>query len=438
MALTVKINSDTSGFNKGISSVGSGITGLVGGLGLLTGAAVGVTAAISGLKLGVGLLQDASSKAAGIETLTKNFETLLGSADAAKKRMEEIAKLGKDAPTFSREEFAKTSKLLASMGDGALSTGKGLIMVGDAAAFAQQPIEEVGLHIGRIYDAITSGTSAGESVARLQELGLISGKLKRSFEDLAESQKKGHLEALTQQEAMALLQATFEKTKGTMEDLAETIAAKLSTLVDNISDLKIAFGTGFNDGLKIALDAVNNFLPKLKDKFGAVGHIVGLAIKDSFEGNWELFGAIGASMGKLLVAGLKAVTVAGLDDLGSTYFNWWADTLNAKAKEKGMSGQEPVANWVRENFANGTNLSEQLYDKVGTAMQESSELMQDALNGANRREEIRTSMSGALPYKVVDVNTISKQDMADAMADAIRRSMKFSPNQSNLPVTVFK
>jgi hypothetical protein len=196
-----------------------------------------------------------------------------------------------------------------------LATGDGLRMVGDAAAIAGQPIQEVGLHIGRVFNAITSGTSAGESIARLQELGLMTGKVKLEFEALAAAQKKGKAPILSQGEAMAKLQDVFKATSGAMERLASTTEGKLSNMKDNFDQLQVAFGTGFNNGLRDALDATNNFLPQLQAKFTEAGEIVGSAISDAVAGDYERFGLIGGIIGEALVAGLKAVWFKGVDDL---------------------------------------------------------------------------------------------------------------------------
>lgn len=178
-------------------------------------------------------------------------------------------------------------------------------MVGDAAAIAGQPIGEVGLHIGRIFNAITSGTTAGESVNRLQELGLMSGKVKRQFEELGKAQSKGRIAALSQQKAMELLRGVFAKTEGAMTRLASTTQGKLSNMADNISQLKVAFGTGFNDGLKVALDAANNWLPKLKETMTKAGKIFGDAIAEAVNGDIEKLVEIGKLIGVTIIEGMK-------------------------------------------------------------------------------------------------------------------------------------
>ena len=312
MAFTVDIKGNASHLDKtlkgvktslgSIGSVAGSVTTALAGMGAAGAAALGAFAISS------------SQKASAIESLTMQFETLLGSAENAGNRIAEITKFAASTP-FEISELAATSKLLQTLGGTMLATGDGLRMVGDAAAIAGQPLQEVGLHIGRVFNAITSGTSAGESIARLQELGLMTGKVKLEFEALAAAQKKGKAPILSQGEAMAKLQDVFKATSGAMERLASTTEGKLSNMKDNFDQLQVAFGTGFNNGLRDALDATNNFLPQLQAKFTEAGEIVGSAISDAVAGDYERFGLIGGVIGEALVAGLKAVWFKGVDEL---------------------------------------------------------------------------------------------------------------------------
>jgi hypothetical protein len=321
VALTVRIRADASHFKKTIAGVevqASGLSGVMGKLAtsnLAFGAALSVAAA-GAVALGAGLafIKDASGKAAGIESLTMQFETLLGSAAKAKDRMEEIKRFAASTP-FEVANLSETSKLLQTLGGDLLATGAGLRMVGDAAAIAGQPIQEVGLHFGRLFNAITSGTSAGESIGRLQELGLMTGKVKIQFEALAAAQKKGEKPILTQTQAMTLLQGVFSKTAGAMERLSTTTEGKVSNMKDAVDNLKVAFGTGFNDGLKAALDATNSFLPQLEAKFAQFGQMLGTAIKQAVDGDYQMLSAVGEVIGEAIMAGMRTTIKVGATSL---------------------------------------------------------------------------------------------------------------------------
>jgi hypothetical protein len=318
--LKVKIGADASQFERTMRGVRRDIGGVksaVLGVGAAVGGILAVNKAFDGMRVAARgafeFIKSSSDEAAGIESLTMQFETLLGGVGEAQERMEEITRFAATTP-FEIKELAATSKLLQTLGGDMLATGQGLRLVGDAAAIAGQPIGEVGIHIGRLFNAITSGTSAGESVARLQELGLIGGDVKREFEELAKAQKKGSRDALSQAEAMELLQGVMSKTEGAMERLSTTTEGKLSNMKDNVDQLKVAFGTGFNDGLKDALDATNEFLPQLQEKFKTAGQILGSAISEAVEGNSQIFMEIGLLIGEIVKQGF----LAGIQGIGET------------------------------------------------------------------------------------------------------------------------
>ena len=215
------------------------------------------------------------------------------------------------------------------MGGKLISTGKGLELVGDAAAMAGQPLEEVGLQIGRVFSAITSGNSAGEAVNRLQELGLITGATKLRFEQLAAAQKKGKAEVLSGASALKLLQTVMSKTQGGMAALSATTEGKLSNMKDNLSQLKVAFGEGFNIGLKNALDRVNEFLHQKMEKFKEFGLETGkvmIQLMDAFE-QGRLRQVIEASL-------MAGVTRAGEEMIAAMVFagNALYDTIAKRMK----------------------------------------------------------------------------------------------------------
>jgi hypothetical protein len=305
---TLKIGFDGSEVQRGFAQMKAGVLnigGSIAGMGIAT-----ITTAIAAAGAAMVAFGVSSSKAAmDTESLTTQFKTLLGSKELATKRMAEITKFAAETP-FEISELAKTSKLLQTMGGDLLATGAGLTMVGDAAAVAGQPIEEVGLHIGRVFNAITSGTSAGESVARLQELGLISGTVKREFESLAEAQKKGEVATLSSEAALLKLQSVLSGTAGGMKNLSETTAGRLSNMKDQFSQLQVAFGTGLNEGLGVVYEQLGGVMGKFTEAFTLAGKAIGGAIADAVEGDSTRLEAIGAYIGTLLKDGITSALQA--------------------------------------------------------------------------------------------------------------------------------
>jgi len=324
-------------------------------------ALLGAGALTAGL---VSFVKGSSAAASSVESLTTQFTTLLGSATAAKKRMEEITKFAASTP-FEIQELAATSKLLEVMGGKLISTGDGLRLVGDAAAMAGQPIGEVGLHIGRLFSAITSGTSAGESVNRLQELGLITGATKIKFEELAAAQKKGTAATLTGERALKLLQGVMSKAQGGMAALSATTEGKLSNMRDNIDQLKVAFGTGFNDGLKIALDAANTKLPQLMAKFAEFGTLIGKTISDAVNGDLTRFFMIGSIIGEAIGGGLKMAFSEAWQQLGG-FMNTRRNFITGEVNQEDAKKQEQDRQYLRESM--GADLIKKIRTQYAEAL----------------------------------------------------------------------
>ncbi len=438
MALTVKIRGDASqfektmrGVNRSVSNVGAKIAGI---------GAAGLAAAGAYVSLGQAMefLTSSSQAASNIESLTMQFETLLGSASAAEKRMKEIAKFAASTP-FEIAELSATSKQLQNAGGDFLAIGDGLRMVGDAAAISGRPLEEVALHIGRVFGAMTSGTSAGESVGRLVEIGLITGDVKREFEALAIAQKKGAAATLTGEQALAKMQSVLSKTEGAMARLANTTEGKLSNMKDNISQLKVAFGTGFNEGLKDALDAANVGLPKLEQRFADAGTFIGLAISDAVSGDPKRFELIGNYIGDLVIVGIKASLLTGLSNLGDLLGRGIAGALeNAPGSLQLLPGDPlgKVGAFIRNATSNETSFGAELaraaesgnLSKSSTAINDSmidakaTEIASRLALGFNQNltNPMMGALSGANNYNARD--PFDEQTMSSAVTDGVLKA----------------
>jgi hypothetical protein len=103
-----------------------------------------------------------------------------------------------------------------------------------------------------------------------------------------------------------------------MEALSQTTEGKLSNMRDNLDQLKVAFGTGFNDGLKIALDAINTKLPQLMARLTEFGSLIGKTIQDAVNGDLTRFFMIGNMIGDAIIEGVKLITKKGFLELGTS------------------------------------------------------------------------------------------------------------------------
>lgn len=210
-----------------------------------------ITAVVAGatVKESVGMIVD-------LQNIQTQFETLLGSAEKAQKRVDELVEFAGNTP-FTREEIFAASKQLQVFTGNALSTGKSLKLIGDVAAGTGQEFEDVALWVGRLYDGMKSGNKVGEMTSRLQEMGAISGEDRKQIEKLADA--GGDIK-----KNWAGVEKIFSRYDGLMEKQSKNLGNLLlsvKTFVKQNVFKKI--GEGITEGLNG--DGLQAFLVKFKN-----------------------------------------------------------------------------------------------------------------------------------------------------------------------------
>ena len=313
-SLKVKIGADATQFERtmrgvksSIGGVKSSILGVAGAAGALMAVNKAFDLIKSAAREAFDFIKSSSEVAASVESIGVQFETLLGSAEAAERRMRELFDFAKTTP-FEIKELAQTSSMLQGMTEGALAMGDGLRMVGDAAAAVNQPLDVIASNIGLLYSGLTQGGEVGEAANQLMKYGLVTGQTRRQLKEFVQEANAGKRAFLDQGQAMEALQGIFGKTEGAMARLAETTNGKMTMVHDAIFEVKKAFGDGFNDGLKVALDAATDFIPKFKEKMSEVGKTIGLALTEAVEGDSERLKMIGFYLGSFIAEGIEKAT----------------------------------------------------------------------------------------------------------------------------------
>ncbi len=166
---------------------------------------------------------------ANLEQQGAAFETLLGSVEKSEERLRSLVDFAASTP-FELPAIVDASKLLQSFSGEALSTGEGLRLVGDAAAAVGQPIGNVSMWFGRLFAALRNGAPMGEAIARLTELGLVSGESRKQLAALEGA-------SLSEAQAMATLRDAFGFTAGAMARQSRTLNGLMSTLRDTLAAL---------------------------------------------------------------------------------------------------------------------------------------------------------------------------------------------------------
>lgn len=277
--ISYQLNLDNAGFQRGLGEARSAVSGfssLVRPQMMMVAASVaGAALAVKGVSTAFREARAAVGEAANRETMETAFIPLLGSAKAARERMAELADFAAHTP-FQLPGIAAASRTLESLTDGALSTGDGLRLVGDAASAQNTPIEEMAVTIGRLYSGLDSGRPVGEAMQRLQELGAISPDVRAKLEKLQAEGKKGS-------EVWQVAAEELARFSGGMELQSQTWNGKISTLSDNWAQVRAEFSKPIMDALKPLLDEGIGSLESMAAKAREIGETIAYAMRFMIE-----------------------------------------------------------------------------------------------------------------------------------------------------------
>jgi hypothetical protein len=187
-----------------------------------------------------------------LETSTLQFTTLMGSSDRAREHVKDLFEIAKKTP-FETGPIIQASRMLQTFGGAALNTKENILLVGDAAAATQAPINELGFWIGRMYSAVQAGRPFGEAAMRLQELAVLTPQARNQMEDL---QKSGKSTA----EVWAVMTDNLKQFSGAMEKQAGTWVGVTSTMSDTINILVAGIGQPFFEFLRDSIAKLNEWL----------------------------------------------------------------------------------------------------------------------------------------------------------------------------------
>lgn len=258
------------GFGRSIADVGGKLT-------------TGVTIPLATATAGVGAF--ALSTASAAETTEISFTTMLGSAEAARDMMDELADFAAHTP-FELSGLQTATRQLLAYGFTAEDVIPMLTAVGDATAAlgtGQQGIEAVTRALGQMQ---TRGKVSAEEMLQLTEAGIPA------WEYLAEAigtDTAGAMQAVTDgavsaTEGIAALTQGMERDfGGMMESQSKTLAGLMSNLTDALTqpfmELKDSEAyASLADGLERVVDAagpfVESLLPHMERGLGVVADVL--------------------------------------------------------------------------------------------------------------------------------------------------------------------
>ena len=244
LLIHVGVDGDTSKlrqFDQGVSHLKTGM--------------IALTAVAAGAAYGINKLFQAG---AAQEMTMMSFETMLGSASAAKNMIADLRKLSLETP-FKFEEAESTVKMMIAMGAAEKDVIQETRMMGDVAAGLNIPMARLALNFGQVRSLgrlmgreIRDFSAAG--VPLLEVLGKSLGKTKAEITKMA---SQGQISFEQTKEAFMQMTGEGGKFDNLMIKAAKT-AKGLASNVGVLFDLALRdIGTELNDN--ILKDLLQNF-----------------------------------------------------------------------------------------------------------------------------------------------------------------------------------
>ena len=258
------------GFGRSVADLGGKLT-------------TGLTLPLATAPAGVGAF--ALSTASAAETTEISFTTMLGSAEAARDMMDELADFAAHTP-FELSGLQTATRQLLAYGFTAEDVIPMLTAVGDATAAlgtGQAGIESVTRALGQMQ---TRGKVSAEEMLQLTEAGIPA------WEYLAEAigtDTAGAMQAVTDgavsasQGIKAITQGMEQDFGGMMESQSKTVAGLMSNLADAIqqplmelrdTDAYADFADALEDVVDAAGPFVESLLPHLEDGLSIVSDVL--------------------------------------------------------------------------------------------------------------------------------------------------------------------
>ena len=195
-------------------------------------AVVGLTAAGTAVVAGLGKV--GLEYNAQMEKYMTNFTTLLGSTEAAAKKVEELKKMAASTP-FGMEDLAQATQTLLSFGIQADKTTPILKALGDVSLGNKERFQSLSLAFGQVSSA---GKLTGQDLNQMINAGFnplneISKRTGESMEQLRDRMSKGGISAKEVEQAFMDATSAGGQFANGMQAASQTMDGMISTLKDN-------------------------------------------------------------------------------------------------------------------------------------------------------------------------------------------------------------
>lgn len=253
-----------SSMAKKIEDSGTSIDGVIN---RITTAAAGMVTAFS--------VQQLASKVMSVrgefQQLEVAFETMLGSAEEAKRLMEQLVKTAATTP-FDLQGIAQGAKQLLAYGTSADEVNEVLIRLGDIAAGLSIPLGDLVYLYGT---TMTQGRMFTQDLRQFQSRGIdMTGELSKQFgiakDKVGEFVTAGKVGADAVKQAIVSMTSEGGRFAGLMEKQSHTITGQISNIEDAIGKMFDVIGEK-NEGV---INTGLGITSKLVENWEAIGKVV--------------------------------------------------------------------------------------------------------------------------------------------------------------------
>lgn len=294
-------------------------------------AVTGVVAAGSAIVVGLGKVGlEYNSQ---MENYITNFTTLLGSTEAAAKKVEELKQMAAKTP-FGMEDLAQATQTLLSFGIQADKTAPILKMLGDVSLGNKEKFASLALVFGQVSSA---GKLTGQDLLQMINAGFnplneISKKTGESMEELRKRMSEGGISAKEVEQAFIAATSAGGQFANGMEAASKTVTGLFSTLKDNAKALVGEVFQPLTNSIK------NDLLP------AAIGYIDQLSTAFREKGTTGLVNAVGDIIDQML----NKVNTSSAQIVQEVFqvINQIIDRLNQSAPRMVQAGGELINNII--------------------------------------------------------------------------------------------
>lgn len=297
--LKYALSLSTSSFTGPMKAATGVVSGFADAAGSATGKVAGLAgkiAAVAGPLAAAGAAFKAAVKAADFESMEAGFATILGSGEAAKAMLKDIAAEAASTP-YGINDLAQSARSLLAVTKREDITPT-LRMIGDLASAAQKPVTELAAMYAKIKG---SDSVQGEDLNQLSDA--LPGSLQEfvkvlnvdSVKAVRKLGEEGRISGAALDQVFINLTSKGGMAFAAMDSQSRTTNGLMSTLKDGFDALLVTLGTPLNDFLKpiieqniTRLDRLNTqataFFQLLKGagKNGNLGEFIGASLKLKF------------------------------------------------------------------------------------------------------------------------------------------------------------